>query len=192
MTKKPYFELSKKARRRLAVGSVLRSVTVATLLVVIYYALPLDAPLGIDTFLDFGLGVLVFAGVVIWQVRAIGRSEVPRLRALQTVTSGVTLLLVLYAALYSAISYGQPDGFNQALSRTDSLYFTVTVFSTVGFGDIAPTSELARIVTMTQMLFGLLTFGLIARTLLSAVDVAVRRRESERPQPPTAAESNDR
>jgi voltage-gated potassium channel len=67
------------------------------------------------------------------------------------------------------------------LSRTDGLYFTVTVFATVGFGDITPRSELARIVTTTQMLFGLVAFGLIVRTLLGAVQVAVKRRESERP-----------
>jgi voltage-gated potassium channel len=78
------------------------------------------------------------------------------------------------------IAYNQPDSFTQTLSRTDGLYFTVTVFATVGFGDITPRSELARIITTTQMLFGLVIFGLIVRTLLGAVQVATRRRESGR------------
>ena len=88
---------------------------------------------------------------------------------------------MLFASVYSVIAFNRPDGFSETLSRTDGLYFTVTVFATVGFGDIAPRSELARIVTTTQMLFGLITFGLIAKTVLGAVDIAVRRRESERP-----------
>ena len=42
--------------------------------------------------------------------------------------------------------------FTEPLTRTDALYFTVTVFSTVGFGDISPKSEAARVVLIVQML----------------------------------------
>ncbi len=181
MTRKQPFELSRAARRRVVVVAVLRSAASVTLLVVLYYVAPLDGPLNFGTLITFGLGLLVFAGLTGWQVRAIIRSDVPVLRAMQALATGVTLLLVLYSSLYSAIAYNRPDSFTQTLSRTDGLYFTVTVFATVGFGDITPRSELARIVTTTQMLFGLVVFGLILRTLVSAVQVAVRRRESERP-----------
>ena len=36
--------------------------------------------------------------------------------------------------------------FTHPLTRTDTLYFAVTFFSTVGFGDIAAKSEAARVV----------------------------------------------
>jgi voltage-gated potassium channel len=180
MTGKRYFELSRAAQRRVVAVSVLRSAASVALLVVLYYAAPLDGQLSLGTLITFGLGLLVFAGLTVWQVRAIIRSDVPLVRAMQALATGVTLLLVLYASLYSTIAYNQPDSFTQPLSRTDGLYFTVTVFATVGFGDITPRSELARIVTTTQMLFGLVIFGLIVRTLLGAVQVAVQRRESER------------
>ena len=181
MAKKPHPELSRAARRRVVAASVLRSAASVTLLLGLYYAAPLDGPLRLGTLITFGLGLLAFAGVTAWQVRAIIRSDVPKIRAMQALATGVTLLLVLYASLYSAIAYNQPDSFTQTLSRTDGLYYTVTVFATVGFGDITPRSELARIVTTTQMLFGLVVFGLIVRTLLGAVQMAVQRRESERP-----------
>jgi hypothetical protein len=42
-----------------------------------------------------------------------------------------------------------------ALTRTDALYFTVTVFSTVGFGDITAASQSARLVVTAQMLLDL-------------------------------------
>jgi len=179
MTKRPYFELSHAAQRRVVTVAVLRSVASVTLLVVLYYAAPLDGPLSLGTLITFGLGLLAFGGLTAWQVRAVIRSDAPVLRAMQALASGVTLLLVLYSSLYSVIAYNQPDSFTQTLTRTDGLYFTVTVFTTVGFGDIAPRSELARIFTTTQMLFGLVVFGLIVRTLLGAVQVATRRRESE-------------
>jgi voltage-gated potassium channel len=52
----------------------------------------------------------------------------------------------------------------------------VTVFATVGFGDIAPVSELARVLVTIQMLVGLLAVGVIAKFVLGAVQVAVARR----------------
>ena len=45
----------------------------------------------------------------------------------------------------------------QPLTRADALYFAVTVFSTVGFGDITPESEAARVVLIVQMLGDLAT-----------------------------------
>ena len=64
------------------------------------------------------------------------------------------MLLLVFASVYVQIETNRPNSFTEALSRTDALYFTVTVFATVGFGDIAPKSELARIITMTQMRWG--------------------------------------
>jgi hypothetical protein len=49
------------------------------------------------------------------------------------------------------------------------LYFAVTVFSTVGFGDIAAKSEAARVVLIFQMLGDLALLGAGARVLLGAV-----------------------
>jgi Ion channel len=93
------------------------------------------------------------------------------------------LLLVLYAATYVAISHDQPDSLSEALSRTGALYFTVTVFATVGFGDIVPRTDRARIVVMTQMLGGLIALGLVLRILLGAVQVAVRLKTEDGEQP---------
>ena len=49
----------------------------------------------------------------------------------------------------AALSAGN---FSQPLNHTDALYFTVTVFATVGFGDITATTEAARLVVTGQMI----------------------------------------
>ena len=54
-------------------------------------------------------------------------------------------------------------------SRTDALHFTITVFATVGFGDISPVAEGARIVVAIQMLADLLVLGLVIQAILGAV-----------------------
>jgi voltage-gated potassium channel len=103
------------------------------------------------------LALAVVGAVVAWQVRAILTSDVPRLRAIETVAVGLPMLLLVFASVYVLIETNRPN--SEALSRTDALYFTVTVFATVGFGGIAPKSELARIITMTQMIMGLMSSG---------------------------------
>ncbi len=59
--------------------------------------------------------------------------------------------------------------FTEPLTRTDALYLTVTVFSTVGFGDITAKSEAARVVLIVQMLADLAFLGVGIRVLVGAV-----------------------
>jgi voltage-gated potassium channel len=56
-----------------------------------------------------------------------------------------------------------------SLTRTDALYFTVTVFTTVGFGDIVATTQVARLVVTVQMILDLVVLGLGVRVFLGAV-----------------------
>lgn len=60
--------------------------------------------------------------------------------------------------------------------RSDALYFTMTVFSTVGFGDITPVSEPARLLITGQMAVDLVLIGVAARVLVGAVQEGVRQR----------------
>jgi voltage-gated potassium channel len=164
------------AGRRAVAGTVLHSVLTTAVLLVVYYQAPLDRPLDGITALLFVLGLLLFGVVVAYDVRGILRSEQPRLRAIRALGVAVPLLLVVFAANYCIIAAQDSGSFTEPLSRTDSIYFTVTVFATVGFGDIAPVTELARIMVTVQMVVGLITVGLVAKLVLGAVQVAVTRR----------------
>ena len=186
MTRKRYEELTRAGRRRVVAGVLLRAAAAVTLLVVGYYLAPLDRPLDTGTLITFLLALALVGAVIAWEVRSILTSDVPRLRAVQTVAVGVPMLLLVFASVYVQIETSQPNSFSETLSRTDALYFAVTVFSTVGFGDIAPKSELARIVTMSQMLTGLIVLGLVAKVVFGAVQTAVARREGAADVRPTA------
>ena len=91
--------------------------------------------------------------------------------------TSLPLFLAIFATAYFLLGRSQPANFSQPLSRLDSAYFTVTVFATVGFGDIVPVSEVARIVTMVQMFGDLLIVGLVARVLFGAVQHNLSQRE---------------
>jgi voltage-gated potassium channel len=165
--------------RRAILGTVLLSAVSVCLMVAAYYAAPLDRPLNRGTGLLLGAALLLFAVLVAVQVRGILRSRRPRLRAIQALIMGVPLLIVVFAATYCTVDAQQPGAFSESLSRTDGLYFTVTVFATVGFGDISPVTQLARVLVTLQMVVGLLTVGVIAKVVFGAVQVAETRQSQQ-------------
>jgi len=65
------------------------------------------------------------------------------------------------------------------MTRLDALYFTVTTFATVGYGDISPASQGARLVALLQMVVGLVLVGVIARVITGAAQLGMKRHRSE-------------
>ena len=179
-----YEDLTHRQRRSLAVRLVIRSLVVAILLFVAYYTLPMVRPER-GSLIVLVVGIAVLALVLLWQVRAIMGSPYPRLRAFETLTIGIPLLLIVFASAYYMIQNADADSFTQQLSKTDALYFTITVFSTVGFGDITAKTELARILVSIQMMFDLAVFGLVAKLIFGAVEVAMKKKAAP---PVTGAE----
>jgi hypothetical protein len=147
----------------------LRAVGSTVLLVVIYYLIPVDRRTGAVRVVSMIAGFTVLAGVTVWQVRAIFRSAYPVLRGIEALAVLVPLFLLGFALTYFLMAQASEASFTQPLSRTDSLYFAVTVFSTVGFGDITPRSEAARIIVTIQMLADLAAIGLGLRVIVGAV-----------------------
>jgi voltage-gated potassium channel len=147
----------------------------------VYYQAPLDRQLDVAAGLLFVAALALFAALVAVEVRGILGSSRPRLRATRALALGVPFLLVVFAATYCTVSAQQPEAFSEPLSRTDGLYFTMTVFATVGFGDIAPTTELARVLVTLQMFVNLLAVGVLAKVVLGAVRVAEGRGRSPEP-----------
>ena len=121
-------------------------------------------------------GLLVLAGVVVWGVRIIAGSPYPGVRAAEALALLLPAFLLLFASTYFVMERNSAASFTQPMTRTDALYFTVTVFTTVGFGDIAAKSETARIVLIVQMLADLAVLGAGVRVLLGAVQRGRERR----------------
>jgi hypothetical protein len=164
-------ELAPARRRRLVALGLLRSLATTVLLVVLYYLLPLDHIKSVPLTLAGGLLILLAGSA--WQLHAIIRARYPALRAVEALATTVPLFLLLFASAYFTMARISPASFStDSLTRTDALYFTVTTFSTVGFGDITPVSQSARLVVMAQMLLDLLVLGLGIRVFLGAVQRA--------------------
>jgi len=152
-----------------------RTLLTALGVLVLYAVLPLDGPFGVTTWLLLAAGLGGMGLLASWQVRAILHSPHPALRAMEAVSVSIPLFLVLFAAAYVVLAAGDPQAFTEPLDRVDGLYFVVTVFATVGFGDIAPVTTPARVLTTIQMVGDLVLVGLVLRAFLGAVDRGRRR-----------------
>jgi voltage-gated potassium channel len=164
-------------RARRVVGTLLRAAVSTIVLVAIYYLLPFDrysVSFGVGTLLGGLIGLVL---LVAFQVRSIIKSEFPVLRAVGALATSAPLFLLQFAASYYVMGKVSAANFSEPLTRTDSLYFTVTVFATVGFGDITATTEAARLLVVGQMLLGIVVVGIGARIFVDAI------REGRRQQP---------
>ena len=173
------------SRGRAVAATVLRAVAATTALVLAYYNLPLEGRFHGANVAVLLIGIAAF-GVVCWfGVRRIIASATPRAVAVQVLAIALPLFLISFASVYLRLSQQNPGSFSAHLSRTDALYFTVTVFSTVGFGDLVPVTEVARVLVMFQMLGDLAIIGAGVHVLTGAVRLSVERLQA------SAAESAD-
>jgi voltage-gated potassium channel len=90
------------------------------------------------------------------------------LRATVAMATVIPLFLIVFAWIYLTLARSDPASFGEPLSRISALYFTVTVFSTVGFGDIVAKTDVARLVVTIQMIADLAVVALVIRLIFGA------------------------
>jgi voltage-gated potassium channel len=158
--------------------TVLRVAGAVIGLFVLYYVLPLDhasEPVAVTILV---IGLAAFVTMVTFQVRWIIRSRFPGLRAVEAMATSIPFFLLLFAGTYVVLATQSASSFGGPLSHTDGLYFTVTVFSTVGFGDITAKTETARLVVTGQMLADLIVLGVALKVIVGAVRRGQQRRSA--------------
>ena len=161
--------LDRAARRHLYRRAVVRPLSTVIALIALYYTLPLDHVDDPEVGVVLVAGLLAIVGLCTWQVRAIQRARYPGVQAIEGLAFAVPLFLLLFATGYYVLASVTPGAFTELVNRTDALYFTVTVFSTVGFGDIAPVTQPARVAVLVQMVADLLVLGVLLRAVTGAV-----------------------
>lgn len=165
-----------KARRSVAVA-VIRSLLIVSALLAVYFALPLRGRASAAGLVILTGGLLGFVALFAWQLRTITTSESPRRRAAEVLVISVAVYLLVFSAAYVLMDRTDPSAFSTPITQVGALYFSVTVLSTVGFGDITPISDVARLAVTVQMLGDLVFLGLGLRLLIGAVETGLARRK---------------
>jgi hypothetical protein len=153
-------------------------------MIALYLLLP--APSGDDrpwaVFVSIVVTIVIYAAAAVWSLLYIGKATHPLRAGFTLLTVMVTAMVVIFALVYLSLSADDPANFNVPLTKVSSLYFTMTILATVGFGDIVATSDSARVAVMIQMVVGLSLITALARVLAEAARRAARRRYGDADQ----------
>ncbi len=110
------------------------------------------------------------------------KARVVQLSHLYTCVSVYLLIGMFWFALYAAIDAAYPGSFQHSSSRvvdreSEMLYFSLVTLSTVGYGDIVPLADEARMLAALEGITGVIYIAISVAILVSAF----RRQE---PSPP--------
>jgi voltage-gated potassium channel len=160
---------------------LLRPLGTVALSLAAYFWLPLPSRSDMFAILLLAVGLATLVIVVAWHVRAIASSEYPRMQAIEALSLAAPMYLLMFAATYFVMSSSVESNFSESLSRVSALYFSVTVFSTTGFGDISARSDAARMLVTGQMIGNMIFIGFGIRQLATATQIGLRRRSESQP-----------
>ncbi|WP_251153410.1 potassium channel family protein [Cellulosimicrobium sp. Marseille-Q4280] len=147
-----------------------------TACLVVFYGVPLprdeESPAALQVVVFAG-GLVLLCGVLAVQVRRQLRAGEEASVRVQSVVGLLLPVIVFFALAY----YEMADQFVGIENRTDALYFAVVTLGTVGYGDVHPVGEGARMVTMVQIVLDLVVVGLLVSVATSRARARAARRE---------------
>jgi len=145
-------------------------------LVVVFLVVPVNKE---RWWLGIAIGLLIIVGSVpltVKRINRVGTSHEPYLEAGLAVVMMIALIVIGFASIYAALSR-HGEEFTDIHTKLDAVYFTVTTVATVGYGDLAPSGQIARAVAIIQMVVDILVIGVAARL---AMRVAARETEARK------------
>ncbi|BDE60504.1 two pore domain potassium channel family protein [Rhodococcus hoagii] len=161
--------LDRHDRRRMLRRALLRSAATVVILLTAYFALPMDHVSDAGAILVLTGGASMVVALCAWQVRQIIHSPTPEVRSAEALAVTLPVYLLGSATAIVLLSQMDPAAFNETLTRIDALYFTLTVFATVGFGDIAAVTQPARAVVTVMIVGNLVMLAVGVKLLTQAV-----------------------
>jgi len=145
-----------------------RAAATGLLVLVVYFIVPVSNKPHTSVVFRLAVGLAFFVAILVYEVRAILRATRPLLRAADAMALVIPVFIVVFAWTYLTMARSSPHTFSQPLDRVSALYFAVTLFSTVGLGDIAPVTNAARLVVTTQMMLDLVVIAVVVRLIFGA------------------------
>ncbi|MEI2784510.1 MAG: potassium channel family protein [Candidatus Nanopelagicales bacterium] len=129
---------------------------------------------------------LVFAAIVVvtivyciagvWALFRIQKARHPAATGITMLAVMVTAIIAIFALAYLSLSIDNPANFNVPLDKISALYFTMTILTTVGFGDIHAQTHPAMIAVMVQMVLSLTLVTTLAKVLMETSRRVTRKR----------------
>lgn len=120
-----------------------------------------------------------FITVTVAAVVRLSRSRHPLVTGMAFVIAMATILVLSYSWLYLSMSTVNAESFTESLTKSSAVYFTMTILSTVGFGDITPVGDMPRLVVTSQMVVGFSVLTVAIKTITTTTSTAIKRKHSK-------------
>ena len=145
---------------------VLRPVAIVAAVLLLYALTPVNAgPAAVAAVLSSLASIGLLVWIVVRQTRRIARHAEPAVAAVEALALLGTLFVLSFSMTYVALSASDPASFSQPVDKVAAIYFSMTIMSTVGFGDIVAVTDVARMTVVVQMIANLVLLALVVRII---------------------------
>jgi ion channel len=122
------------------------------------------------TMVSTAFGAAFYATATIYLLAYVFRREVMTADKLYGAAAAYLMIGVLWAYFYGLVEYFIPGAFvstagKPQLDATDSIYFSFTVLTSTGFGDIVPRAPIAQSLTVAEQIIGVLFVAILVARL---------------------------
>lgn len=156
-------------RRLVQVGrATASSVAIVVVLIAAFYLVVPDDRADPNIPVRLALSLITLAGTVAAAAWHVTTTRFPVLALLPALAAVGVVSLVGFATTYLLLSTDDPSAFTEPLNHTGALYYSMTTATTIGYGDVAPRTDAARIVAMVHMVTNVVVVGAGIRALVHA------------------------
>src|SRR4051794_34871933 len=144
-------------------GSWIQALLVLAIVTMAYGLVPwrrVSLQSGVVVAITFVIGLLGAGALVISQAVSYRRAADSGIARLRSLLMAVYVAVLFFATAFYLLQRADPQQFTGLVTRLDSFYFTLSVVSTVGFGDVHASGQAARAMVCAQMLFNVLVISL--------------------------------
>jgi hypothetical protein len=160
-----------------AVGRTLASFVMATLLAIStmllhFFAIRTGDPALLELY--YWCLALFCVATTVYLLIYVLQQDVITMDKLYGAAAGYLMLGFVWAIAYSIVQHYYPGSFSvggtpvEALAIADRLYFSITVLTTTGFGDIVPVRQPAKTLVMLEQIVGTLFVAILIARLAGA------------------------
>jgi voltage-gated potassium channel len=152
-----------RVRRRAIRRGLVRTVLLLTGVTAVFLLVPWKAVNLGDTLLItavFFIGLAGAAALIVWQVIAYRDAKMSGSARLQGLLVALYVAVLFFALSYYLLAISNPEAIAGLETRLDALYFSLTIVSTVGFGDVHAVDQAARAIVSFQLVFDLIFVSL--------------------------------
>jgi voltage-gated potassium channel len=150
-------------------------------MVVVYYAVPVGTQHSTGRLVGSVLLTLSGIAALGWAIVAQLRRQLhSRSEDVHSLLMLLGLVAIVFALGYFVLDAHSPGQMRGVTTRTDSLYFTLSTLTTVGFGDVHAHGQLARGLVILQLLFDVVFVAALVSTVAGTIRSRTTHQEAGR------------